>query len=476
MAIMAGAAAAAATIPRLIKRQSDYKIFEIRISDAPKRVIETRLRLLSELVRSIGFSHGFATIASTCSRTGCNLYVILPPDDKLEKLLEGLFPEADIRVHSGNLETVLKGGRGDTIIPSNLLPGVELGQDQVVTRGEILIGKRIEDRRPIYASVDEFWRHTGVFGTTGSGKTTTTTFIISQLGRHVNVIVFDWHGEYPSNLKKIGAEYQELDPPPLPIIPDNLDIEITVNVLEDAFDLTRHQSMLLYQALKSMKRRDVIPNELEEFTDALLATVEVQQAVPSRAELEIRAALERRLRSLVTGEGRKYFSVKGTLMKMSERGITVVRVDRILLMPLRRVYVKMFLAFLYYTALSRNTTLNTIVVIEEAHNIASNDTRTIPSILAEARKRKLGLIIVTQSPSSLHPSVLKNTNIRIVHTLKSAQDIAVVSRSMSIPQELRVKLSRLPVGHAIIDTPQLETPQLAYIPVAELASKLQDEI
>lgn len=470
VAAVGAVAAAALTLPRLIRSSGEYRVYEVRISDAPRKTLEVRLRLLSEIVRSIGYSNGFATIASTCSKRGCTLYLVLPKDDRLEKLVKGLFPDIELRVHNGRLEDILRrGGEG----PSVEIPlVVENETDQAVTEGEVLIGKRVRDNRPIYASLDEFWRHTGIFGTTGSGKTTTTSFIVSQLGKHVNVIVFDWHGEYPSNLNKLNAEYVELDPPPLPLIPDDLDIEITVNVLEDAFDLTRHQSMLLYQALRSMKRRDVIPEELEDFTDALLATVEVQQAVPSRAELEIRAALERRLRSLITGEGKRYFRVKGRLLQLKDRGITVIRTDKILLMPLRRIYVKMFLAFLYYTALSKGEILNTIVVLEEAHNIASSDTRTIPSILAEARKRKLGLIIVTQSPSSLHPSVLKNTNIRIVHTLKSAQDIAVVAKSMSIPPELRTKLPRLPVGYAIVDTPQLETPQLLYIPITEFINKL----
>ena len=463
------AAATAVMLPRLIRVNSEYRVYEVRINEAPRKTLEVRLKLLSEFIRSIGYSNGFATLASTCSKRGCTLYLILPKDDNLEKLIKGLFPELELRIHNGRLEDILrKGGEG----PSIEIPlAAEIESDQAITEGEILIGRRVRDNKPLYASLDEFWRHTGIFGTTGSGKTTTTSFIVSQLGRHVNVIVFDWHGEYPSNLNKLNADYVEVDPPPLPLIPDDLDIEITVNVLEDAFDLTRHQSMLLYQALRSMKRRDVIPEELEDFTDALLATVEVQQAVPSRAELEIRAALERRLRSLITGEGKKYFRVKGRLIQLKDRGITVIRTDKILLMPLRRIYVKMFLAFLYYTALSKGEILNTVVVLEEAHNIASSDTRTIPSILAEARKRKLGLIIVTQSPSSLHPSVLKNTNIRIVHTLKSAQDIAVVAKSMSIPPELRTKLPRLPVGYAIVDTPQLETPQLLYVPIAEFINK-----
>ena len=460
---------AALLASRLRRKNRDYAVYEVRgRGGLTQRQLTAKLRLLAELAKTIGRSYGVMSIVNTCDRRGCSLYIVIPRDDKLEAIIRGVFADVELRRLDAKLEELVRrgGGSAEPLLADNI-PG--FGEEQAATRGEILIGLRVADSTPIYAEVEEFWRHTGVFGTTGSGKTTTTSILVAQLSKHVRVIVFDWHGEYPHTLSKLDAEYVEIDPIPMPLIPDDLDIEITVNILEDAFDLTRHQSMLLYQALKSMRKRDALPPDLDEFTESLLTTLEVQQSTPSRAEFEIRAALERRLRGLVTGEGKKYFRVRG-VVELPDANLVVLRVDKILLMALRRIYVRMLLAYLYYSALTTGKKLDTILVLEEAHNIASTDTRTIPSILAEARKRHLGLMIVTQSPSSLHPSVLKNTNIRIVHTLKSAQDITVVAKSMSLTPEQRSMLPRLPVGTAIVDTPQLERPQLVRIPLEQFTS------
>lgn len=391
---------------RLTRKHGEFTVYEIKV-ERNKKSIE-RIRVTLEFLRALGDTIGKSIAMQICGKGGCSLLIIVPRDSRVEALLSSLLSGLRVKKSIVNsLDDILsRKGDGEPIAKEMASALTLHSRETGETRGEILIGFD-ESNRPVYASLEEFWRHTGVFGTTGSGKTSTTAFIATQLARYVRVIVLDWHGEYESVLKRIGAEFVAMDPPQLPLVPEDLDIEVTVDVLEDAFDLTRHQSMLLYQALKSMIRREALPEDLEKFTDNLLATVEVQQAVPSRAELEIRAALERRLRALVTGEGRSLFKVRGHVELPRGAGLYIIRVNRILLLPLRRVYVRMLLAYLYYTAVAIGRMLDTIVVLEEAQNVASSDTRTIPSILAEARKRHLGLIIVSQSPSSLHPSILK---------------------------------------------------------------------
>ncbi len=462
LATLLGASAAR----KLLAKRKRFVVYEVEAEDV--RNASRRLRVIGDLLQALARSGATTAVIHVCGIRGCKLVLLLPNVEGIDNIMHGLLAGLRVRKHvvddPSRLFALLNGGRGEALHDVVILAS-HTGEGESVTRGEVLIGIS-EDGAPVYASVDEFWRHAGIFGTTGSGKSTTTAFITSQLARHVRVIVFDWHGEYEALYRNLGIKNVKIvDPPRLPLIPEDLDLEIAVDVIEDTFDLTRHQSMLLYQALKSMNRRDAIPTDMDQFIDSLLATIEVQGSIPSRAELEIRAALERRLRSLMTGEGEKYFTVTGLVEIPEDKGLYVIRVNKIMLLPLRRVYVRMILAYLFYTAIAKNRILNTVAVLEEAQNIASSDTRTIPSILAEARKRKLGLIIVSQSPSSLHPSIMKNTNIRIVHTLKSAQDISVVARSMSLSPELRSKLPKLPTGVAVVDTPQLESPVLVRIPV-----------
>jgi len=82
----------------------------------------------------------------------------------------------------------------------------------------------------------------------------------------------------------------------------------------------------------------------------------------------------------------------------------------------------------------------------------------ISRLHAEVRKLGIGLTLVTQSPSLLNQSIITNTNVKIVHALKSREDIELMSRSLGISRDLALTITRLDVGEALIDFTGLPSP------------------
>lgn len=101
-----------------------------------------------------------------------------------------------------------------------------------------------------------------------------------------------------------------------------------------------------------------------------------------------------------------------------------------------------------------------LVVVEEAHRVMSNNEdfnspqhksgMMFSNMLSEIRAYGQGLMIVDQVPSRLIPDAIKNTNLKIIHRLISADDIAAVSDSMGLSQSQRMIIPKLSTGQAII--------------------------
>jgi DNA helicase HerA-like ATPase len=71
-------------------------------------------------------------------------------------------------------------------------------------------------------------------------------------------------------------------------------------------------------------------------------------------------------------------------------------------------------------------------------------------ILAEIRAYGQGLAIVDQVPSKLVPDALKNTNLKIVHRLVSADDRNSMASALALNEEQSQVIARLKVGQTIL--------------------------
>ena len=107
--------------------------------------------------------------------------------------------------------------------------------------------------------------------------------------------------------------------------------------------------------------------------------------------------------------------------------------------------------------------LRHLAIIEEAHRVlraATSSERTanpqakmgemFADILAEIRAYGQGLAIIDQVPSKLVSDALKNTNLKIVHRLVSADDRNAMASALALSDEQAKVIARLKVGQAIL--------------------------
>jgi len=109
----------------------------------------------------------------------------------------------------------------------------------------------------------------------------------------------------------------------------------------------------------------------------------------------------------------------------------------------------------------------TMIVIEEAHTFISRENKDkmaetiaiLRNIARRGRKRWLSLCFISQQPSHLPNEIFELCNTRIIHTIKSANNLKVLKLTAGdIAEEIWNDIPTLGTGQAIIDSPQFKEP------------------
>ncbi|WBC16697.1 hypothetical protein O7600_07610 [Micromonospora sp. WMMA1998] len=132
----------------------------------------------------------------------------------------------------------------------------------------------------------------------------------------------------------------------------------------------------------------------------------------------------------------------------------------------------------HYKAHRDGSRLAHVTVIEEAHRLLGRpapggDSRqgdararaaeTFANTLAENRKYGEGLVIVEQSPSKLIPDAYKNTNLKVMHQLLSAEDRELIGDTMRFSDDQRAYAGALPKMSGFVFHSQLDRPALVAV-------------
>ncbi|BCJ41332.1 hypothetical protein GCM10010168_89080 [Actinoplanes ianthinogenes] len=132
----------------------------------------------------------------------------------------------------------------------------------------------------------------------------------------------------------------------------------------------------------------------------------------------------------------------------------------------------------HYKAHREGSRLAHVTVIEEAHRLLGRpapggDTRqgdaqaraaeTFANTLAENRKYGEGLVIVEQSPSKLIADAYKNTNLKVMHQLLSAEDRDLIGDTMRFSDDQRAYAGALPKMSAFAFHSRLDRPALVAV-------------
>ncbi|MDT3440045.1 MULTISPECIES: ATP-binding protein [unclassified Pseudofrankia] len=112
--------------------------------------------------------------------------------------------------------------------------------------------------------------------------------------------------------------------------------------------------------------------------------------------------------------------------------------------------------------------LRHVLVVEEAHRLLKNvedgpaaaAVELFASLLAEIRAYGEGVLVVEQIPSKILPDVLKNTALKVMHRLPSAEDRLAVGATMNLREEQSELVVSLPPGVAAVAVDGMDRPVL----------------
>jgi len=360
----------------------------------------------------------------------------------------------------------------------------------------IYLGNVIADNREIYAfnlDLHDFSSHIAIFGTTGSGKTTTAkTIALRLLKKGIGVLILDWHNEYSDLLSiargtvyRLGVDDVSINP----LAPSkgyglSEHVEFVTDLFSDVFNLSHPQAFMFREALK----KAYLKARLHSKEPTIIDLVDEIEKMPIRSgwDHETKTALLRRLKLLTEGRIGKALNGRNTIKVEDLLRPCLVIIE---LGHIRNIYAKQLLVFsilkmIYDHYVGRGHIVNCIkhlTIVEEAFSALSRKVggyQVVERMLSELRKYGESLVIISQSPSSTPSGVIKNTAMKIIHTLHDGRDVDVVLNSIGLDKAYRKVFHILDVGDAVIRTPSLNEPLIVRIKpeVSEEVSKISDEL
>ncbi len=333
-----------------------------------------------------------------------------------------------------------------------------------------------------------FSKHMFVFGVPGSGKTNTMLHLANSLWNYE----VDENGSKQKLhipflvLEPAKKEYRELalfDIPellifspsactnfPIKINPFEFPRGLTLSehisklcqVFEGAFPIASPAPFILDHAIQAIyekhgwnvkdintgiKSYPLISELYNQFEKELLTT-----NYDSEIQGNIRSVLEMRIGSLLRREMKEIFDVPKSTLSPEEWLTKPVIIELESLGEGLANFVTLLLCTLIRETLKANPLVDKgkpvrhVIFIEEAHNLIASESQVkdeqnsnpkiaatafIVKMLAEVRALREGIIIADQLPTAMAPEVIKNTNIKLVHRLTSADDRELVGSTMS---------------------------------------------
>ncbi|MEM4502625.1 MAG: ATP-binding protein [Ignisphaera sp.] len=311
---------------------------------------------------------------------------------------------------------------------------------------------------------DHIFRHIAIVGSTGSGKSTTASIIAEKSAENgYAVVVLDWHGEYKELIQlKNSMVYTN---PLNGTILEPLSFEELIKkeplsfleILESALELTPPQAHILEDAINIVSRRTTSSSYC---IDEIIDIVQNSSA-SARWFTESREALLRKLKPLSSDYLKIYWN-KLKKVVIDKEKIYVFDISYIPNTRVKRVLSSLLIRSIVIKAQYNNIVKPVLIIVDEAHNVLYSG-NPVSNLIAEVRKWNIGFVVITQAPSMLSSVVLKNTNTKIIHSLKSSNDIKTVVSAIPFRKEHKKMISALKPGEALVVLPELAEPILVKI-------------
>ncbi|MEM3428860.1 MAG: ATP-binding protein, partial [Thermoplasmatales archaeon] len=105
-----------------------------------------------------------------------------------------------------------------------------------------------------------------------------------------------------------------------------------------------------------------------------------------------------------------------------------------------------------------------LVVVEEAHNFAPQQGKAFSSkimrtVASEGRKFGFGMLVVSQRPAKVDKNVLSQCGTQLILKITNPNDLKAIGSSVEgLTAASLDEIQRLPVGTALVASPELPTP------------------
>ncbi|MBC8391229.1 MAG: ATP-binding protein, partial [Deltaproteobacteria bacterium] len=395
---------------------------------------------------------------------------------KLKKLKPFIGKRADalwVRFNSGDRDE-----KQELLQVINLISekyGVDSIEDQIVlppldaeeAKGDISIGQIHYLNKPPYnlsLRFSELTRHTGIFGSTGTGKTSLAKNILRELvAKNIPFIVFDWEKNYRDLTEEfpqikiftIGSDispffFNYLNIPPGLSYKDY--VKNVIEVFSRAYIGGVGSDSVLLKVFDQAYQEHNLPTT--EDARKILSGDMTGKRLRGREMLWKQSSL-RMLEFLSYGGTGKVYNVKEFYpIEKLQDDFVIFELGALANNNDKRFFVEIFT--LWYWLYKEHQgiedeRLKHILVFEEFHNIIDNSHKDdlIQKIFRQIRKYGTGLVIIDQTPSMIPNPIFENLYAKITFSLNHIKNVSAVANAMNMERDEAKFIGMLKTGQAI---------------------------
>ena len=362
------------------------------------------------------------------------------------------------------------------------LPG---GRRQQSMPRPLWLGEWLGTAVPAGVDVDDLSGHAFIAGITGSGKSTTTGRLLTQLWNDHGVpflVIDPAKADYQSvaphlrgGLRVVSGEDLAMNVlAPWPGRPVRRHIAHVSNAFRGAFGMPVPvpyvAAMLFEQVAGDSGAGQATLHDAAARLDSLVAELgyhgEIEDNIRASLGLRLRLLLQPSRADRVAGVGAPTWLVEQpTLVQLGDLGDEEERA----------FLASMLVLYIADAARARgeSSSVRHVTVIEEAHRLmpeprgASSEegdagavaSRLMTQLLAEIRGYGESVLVVDQSPAAVAREVLRNTTMKLAHRVVDTDDQRSLGGAMGLAEDEQAVLGSLTPGRCLVSTRSLLRPQ-----------------